>query len=699
MTSFIERLNALAASWGQWMTSSALQSALVLSVLLLIWPLLRKRVSAHLAYALFLLPMLPLALPSIWTVAVETDAMPAWTQMLPQVGVGNSSAENSSAEGGSVFGLLSYPDANDEPSAAQSTPSPEALASANITPSFGAWLLLGWTAICATLLVAFVIAQIQTAQQIRFAPALPREDKRRVKAILRELGSKTKFDLRIHPQLTSPALWGIFRPRILFPPQLIGQLNHHQLAWVVGHELAHHQRFDLVMAAAQRLIQIVWFFNPLVWWQNHRLDHLRECACDESAQAKTQIHGQQCAEALLQVAALPAIPCNRAFVLQTLHHHKQNMKQRILRLMNKARPSRPGMTPLAIPVLIFAAGLSATTFSFQASSQATNQAQNHIAKAQTWLIQQQNSDGSWSAGPNWNKPAGEFTNVGVTGLVLLSLHDANAEKVGKSRTEAIQKGLEFLRKPLMDPVGYYKPRPGFEALASHAIAANAWLTINPQVTNKEWKATASRAIQILTQAQCPYSGWGFAFEPNGDVNSFNTSLALQTMAKARDLGFDIPRYVNEGGKVVFQSLRDKSNGRVGYSHGQSKDVRIIAKKKSHPAELTELCTAMTLVAQADWGAEVIDDKDMTQSLLLVSSKRPAWNAENSNVDYYYWYYGAKAMNLAGGAFAEKWRENLHKVLFPRQLENGSFPAVDAWSPAKATVHATAMATLALRATK
>ncbi|MCP4092295.1 MAG: hypothetical protein GY747_02510 [Planctomycetes bacterium] len=110
---------------------------------------------------------------------------------------------------------------------------------------------------------------------------------------------------------------------------------------------------------------------------------------------------------------------------------------------------------------------------------------------------------------------------------------------------------------------------------------------------------------------------------------------------------------------------------------------------------------MAILSFDAMGEDITESAEMTLGMSLLASKRPAWNPSNSSVDYYYWYFGTEAMKLVGGVFEKKWREGLAQALTVHQLGgeglHGSFPAVDAWSDSKATVHATVMATLALQA--
>ena len=734
MNGFVQTWNRLADLWMNWILQSGVQSLLVLAIVSVLWVLIRKRASAHFGYALFLLPLVPLALPSFWSVEIPVPASSSWGQRLTlatnteqlsfagQVASPNrelAAAESSSPRTNEAAARTDVNAlANSAPSQLQ-RPASEG----RLFPSLSAWLLLSWILTTTGLMLRFVSIQLRTRRQVRKAVLLDSRDQQRIAALAAPIAKTRRVQVMECAGLAGPAAWGVRRPVVLFPPDMIDKLNDDQLAWVFGHELAHHTRFDLVVSTAQRLIQMAWFFNPLVWWQGRHLNHLRECACDETAQARTRIHGKSCAQALIEVVAQSPLRQTPAFALHNLHYDKKTMKLRILRLMNSKRPARAGLAPLALPLLLAAGSLCTTSLWLQnpiasqnpTPSSSTNPiaggneaptptAPSAIGLAQSWLLDQQLPDGHWPAGPGFEGPTGEFTNVGITGLVLLSLQNADASIPGHRRTKAVQQAVKFLKEPLENAQKRNRENSTFQALASHTIAIQAWLETHRDSSDTTWRVTAEKAIKILLQARNPYAGWGFEFEPNGDSNTFNTVLALRALATAKELGFKIPRDAYEGGTSWLQSMMlDKQTGRVGYSWGQSKaqDVRLISKKESHPVDFTELCTAMSILGHTALGEDITESKEMMLGVGLLAAKTPAWNVSASNVDYYYWYFGMQAMDLVGGVFEEKWRDSLQGALLPRQLGgeglHGSFPAVDAWSDSKATVHATVMATLALQA--
>jgi len=81
--------------------------------------------------------------------------------------------------------------------------------------------------------------------------------------------------------VSSPALCGLFRPKLLFPPGLGLRLDRAELRFVVLHELGHLRRKDLWTQALLQAAAILHWFNPAVWWAlgMARLDC--ELACDE----------------------------------------------------------------------------------------------------------------------------------------------------------------------------------------------------------------------------------------------------------------------------------------------------------------------------------------------------------------------------------------------------------------------------------
>jgi len=96
-----------------------------------------------------------------------------------------------------------------------------------------------------------------------------------------EIGIKKSPQCIIIPDTFSPCVFGWFKPKLLFPGDLLTQLNSEQLRMAILHELIHIKRRDTIISGIQSLIQFLYWFNPLIWIAGREIRHHREMAVDE----------------------------------------------------------------------------------------------------------------------------------------------------------------------------------------------------------------------------------------------------------------------------------------------------------------------------------------------------------------------------------------------------------------------------------
>lgn len=107
---------------------------------------------------------------------------------------------------------------------------------------------------------------------------------RKVERLSGELGLSRAPKVRVLARdsaLAGPALFGVIRPILLLPASTSKLWSEETLEPVLVHELTHLRRFDHYVNALQWIIQVLYFFHPLVWWANHRLRTERELATDD----------------------------------------------------------------------------------------------------------------------------------------------------------------------------------------------------------------------------------------------------------------------------------------------------------------------------------------------------------------------------------------------------------------------------------
>jgi beta-lactamase regulating signal transducer with metallopeptidase domain len=97
------------------------------------------------------------------------------------------------------------------------------------------------------------------------------------------MGLRVPVTLVETPAVGSPSLFGFVRPRLLLPAGLTRDFTEEELRYVFLHELSHIKRRDILTGWLMTALQILHWFNPLVWLAFHRMRVDRELACDALA--------------------------------------------------------------------------------------------------------------------------------------------------------------------------------------------------------------------------------------------------------------------------------------------------------------------------------------------------------------------------------------------------------------------------------
>ncbi len=100
-----------------------------------------------------------------------------------------------------------------------------------------------------------------------------------------------------------PGVFGIVRPVLILPAGITDTLTPAQLDSVIAHELHHVRRRDNLTAAIHMVVEILFWFHPLVRGIRRRLVEERELACDEAV-AGVARNPQVYAEAILNICRL-----------------------------------------------------------------------------------------------------------------------------------------------------------------------------------------------------------------------------------------------------------------------------------------------------------------------------------------------------------------------------------------------------------
>lgn len=156
----------------------------------------------------------------------------------------------------------------------------------------------------------------------------------------RRMGISLPVQLIETRAVSSPVLYGLLRLQILLPMGFVDRFNREELGYVLYHELAHVKRHDLWGNWLVTLLQIVYWFNPLVWLAFSRMRSDRELACDELALTKAEADSAP-AYGRTIIKLLESFSCPSAMTgLVGILEDKQQMKRRIQMIAKFKSPGR-----------------------------------------------------------------------------------------------------------------------------------------------------------------------------------------------------------------------------------------------------------------------------------------------------------------------------------------------------------------------
>jgi bla regulator protein blaR1 len=82
--------------------------------------------------------------------------------------------------------------------------------------------------------------------------------------------------------IKAPLICGFINPRVILPVPVINSLSKNDLRNIFLHELQHYRQKDILINYIMCILQIIYWYNPLVWFVFKEMRMDREIACDRS---------------------------------------------------------------------------------------------------------------------------------------------------------------------------------------------------------------------------------------------------------------------------------------------------------------------------------------------------------------------------------------------------------------------------------
>jgi beta-lactamase regulating signal transducer with metallopeptidase domain len=125
-----------------------------------------------------------------------------------------------------------------------------------------------------------IVAVRRFNRLLRFARPAMAALQQEVRDLAHRLGLANAPGLWLVPGAVSPMLWAVGRARLLFPADLLYQLDATQRATLFAHELAHYRRRDHWLRWLEVLVLGLYWWHPVAWWARRELREAEEQCCD-----------------------------------------------------------------------------------------------------------------------------------------------------------------------------------------------------------------------------------------------------------------------------------------------------------------------------------------------------------------------------------------------------------------------------------
>ena len=380
------------------------------------------------------------------------------------------------------------------------------------------------------------------------------------------MGVRTPVTLVETEAIASPMIFGFVRPRLLLPKGLVAGFASEELRHIFLHELAHIKRGDILIGWVTLGLQVVHWFNPLVWLAFYRLRADRELACDALALScartdEKEAYGLTIVK-LLEGFGKPIWRPSLAGILE----NKQQMKERISMIAKFHKKDRG----LALAVLLLAGLALATLTDAQTKPQQAKSGAPDAAKG-VWVVRFE-PVGNFSP-----KTPGEF-------LAKIPIYSGQHGEIGYFRTK--KQGDKLLGSFLADDGEELKK--ALSALPGIKVTSVEKLTQEQLVA---YEKSPQESLIDFDHLDAAKGVWVVRFEPVGD---FAPRTPREFLAK-------IPIYSGQ-------------HGEIGYFRTKKQDDKLVGSFLAYaPEELKKALSALP-------GIKVTSVEKLTQEQLIQYQK-------------------------------------------------------------------------------
>lgn len=188
-----------------------------------------------------------------------------------------------------------------------------------------------------------------------------------------KIGIEKQVEIMQSALAKAPMVIGAFKPLILLPLSTFSGISAREMECIIAHELAHIKRHDYLLNLLQKIIEILFFYHPAIWWISSMIKSERENCCDDIAISVT-------GDSVNLVKALAAIEEKRQNEeLAVAFSGNNKLIKRIKRLLLNQRTMKSNFMEGFIASCVIFLGLIAMAFTISSEPKNTLNTQPNVA--------------------------------------------------------------------------------------------------------------------------------------------------------------------------------------------------------------------------------------------------------------------------------------------------------------------------------
>jgi beta-lactamase regulating signal transducer with metallopeptidase domain/DUF4097 and DUF4098 domain-containing protein YvlB len=159
----------------------------------------------------------------------------------------------------------------------------ESLSASHIRPIWQVYAMAVWLAgmlILGGWLILKLLHLRKADRRLATTASLPESFYTAIARCAKSLGLCRVPKVVLTRKVECPAVFGVVRPVLLMPVGYLSKMTRKDTEHMLLHELAHIKRGDLWVHGFYMLLQVVYWYNPLLWLVRSQMHHLRELCCD-----------------------------------------------------------------------------------------------------------------------------------------------------------------------------------------------------------------------------------------------------------------------------------------------------------------------------------------------------------------------------------------------------------------------------------